>query len=81
MNIGAIPLTPELIVSGLSILSALWSALRGKRYRDAAETVITGIEYAGRYENNAKRAVKMTAAGAVLRTIDSILREKGFTKK
>jgi hypothetical protein len=80
-TLAAIPITPETITAGLSILAALWQAWRARRYHDAASTLIDGIETAARYDNNPKHAVRMQAAAAVAKTIDGLLAAKGYLSR
>jgi|GEM_PF-3752948 len=78
--IASVPLTPETITAGLGLVAALIQTLRARNYKAAAETLVSGIETAAQLETDPKRAVKMQAAGAAAKVIDSILSARGWLK-
>lgn len=70
---------PEVWVLGISLLSNLWQAFRTRNTKAALETVIDGIEHAARYDNNPKKAVKLSLASRSAKAvIDSVLVRKGY---
>ena len=80
-TLAAIPLTPEVITTGLSLLTALFQYLDKRDHKRALETVVDGVEEAAAKETNTKRAVAMQAASATTHAlIDATLRRRGYKK-
>lgn len=79
--LAAIPITPDLVITGVSLLANLIQAIRQKNTKAALGAVVEGVEAAAAGESDAKRAIKIrtygTAAGVVL---DSVLASKGLLK-
>jgi hypothetical protein len=80
--LAAIPLTPEVLITGFSVLANVIQYFREKNTKKALETVVDGVEQAAVFEKNPKTQVKIqTWTPAAKAVLDTVLKKKGYKKK
>lgn len=78
----AIEVTPELVTTGILLITNLFTALKNRNYKHALHSVVEAVEYAAVNETNPKRAVTMRTAGTVAgAVVDSVLRKRGLYRQ